>query len=115
MHILISPAKNLDFETQSPIKKYSEPKFLDEAEDLVRTCRKLSTTKLSELMGISEKLALLNKGRFAEWDYINSDELLNALTKVFAKMKNQNFSGLESHASTAKTRLISKAICLIKK
>ena len=68
MHILISPAKNLDFETQSPIKKYSEPKFLDEAEDLVRTCRKLSTTKLSELMGISEKLALLNKGRFAEWD-----------------------------------------------
>lgn len=48
-------------------------------------------------------------------DYINSDELLNALTKVFAKMKNQNFSGLESHASTAKTRLISKAICLIKK
>lgn len=68
MHILISPAKNLDFETPSVTKKFSQPQFIDEAEQLVGVCRKMSVAKLSELMGISEKLARLNMERFAEWD-----------------------------------------------
>ncbi|MEE3234471.1 MAG: peroxide stress protein YaaA [Candidatus Latescibacterota bacterium] len=68
MHILISPAKNLDFETTAVTKKFSQPQFIEKAEELVGVCRKLSASKLTELMGISEKLAQLNVERFAEWD-----------------------------------------------
>ena len=34
MKIVISPAKSIDFESELPTKKYSQPHFLEQAEKL---------------------------------------------------------------------------------
>jgi cytoplasmic iron level regulating protein YaaA (DUF328/UPF0246 family) len=67
MLTVISPAKSLDYESPAPTSKSSQPDFLDDAEVLVGTLRKMSKKKLGELMGISEALAELNHQRYADW------------------------------------------------
>lgn len=67
MLIVISPAKTLDFETPSPTRKCTTPVFLDEAQELVGRLKKLSAADLSKLMGVSSKIAELNRNRYREW------------------------------------------------
>lgn len=64
---VISPAKTLDFETPSTTEDVTQPAFLDQSQRLISELRELSPSQLSELMGISDKLAGLNAARFAEW------------------------------------------------
>ena len=63
MKIVISPAKSLDFESELPTKKYSQPHFLEQAERLNKVLVKKSPKALSKLMGISNILAELNWDR----------------------------------------------------
>lgn len=65
--MLISPAKTLDFDTDSPTAKYSIPEFKKKAEVLVNVLRNYSDNDLKSLMGISSTLATLNYQRFMEW------------------------------------------------
>jgi len=67
MLIVISPAKTLDYETPPATKVCTQPDFLEEATALVRGLSKLSKEEVGELMGISPKLAKLNKERFSNW------------------------------------------------
>ncbi len=67
MLVLISPAKTLDYETPSKTEIHTQPVFLDEAASLVKGLGKLSEEEIGELMGISPKLAKLNKERFENW------------------------------------------------
>lgn len=67
MLAVISPAKRLDFDTPSPTKKYSLPAYLEESTQLIATLRNKSPVDLSNLMGISCKLADLNYQRYAQW------------------------------------------------
>ena len=67
MLVVISPAKNLDYESELPTQEYSQPRLLEQAQELVDRCRSLSPQDLSSLMSISDKLAGLNAARFAEW------------------------------------------------
>ncbi|EEF27156.1 conserved hypothetical protein [Ricinus communis] len=67
MLIVISPAKTLDFATPSPLKKFTQPQFLDESQQLVDTLRDHAPHDLSALMHISDKLGELNWQRFHEW------------------------------------------------
>lgn len=64
MLVVVSPAKNLDFETPVPVENFSQPALLDHAEVLAKTCKKLTPADLSSLMKISDKLATLNANRF---------------------------------------------------
>ncbi|MGQ4878313.1 peroxide stress protein YaaA [Billgrantia sp. LNSP4103-1] len=64
---VISPAKTLDFETPATTKLHSQPDYLERSQELIRILRDYSPQQLSELMGISDKLAGLNAARFAEW------------------------------------------------
>ncbi|PMR76270.1 peroxide stress protein YaaA [Billgrantia endophytica] len=64
---VISPAKTLDFETPATTARYSQPDFLDQSRELIHILADYSPQRLSELMGISDKLAGLNAARFAEW------------------------------------------------
>ncbi|RBW60396.1 peroxide stress protein YaaA [Tenacibaculum sp. E3R01] len=68
MKIIISPAKSLDFETKAITSLYSEPRFLDKSEKLNKKLRTLSKKKISELMKISDDLAMLNYERNQEWE-----------------------------------------------
>ena len=67
MLILISPAKTLDYETPPATEVCTQPDFLDESSALIRGLSKLSEEEVGELMGISPKLAKLNKERFGSW------------------------------------------------
>ena len=64
MLAVISPAKKLDFETDAPPGKHTQPEFLDSAEILVDAARRLSRTELARTMKLSDKLADLNYQRF---------------------------------------------------
>ncbi len=68
MLVLLSPAKTLDFETPYPaLAAPTQPVFLDEAQTLVENLRKFSAPRLARLMGVSDRLAVLNRTRYADW------------------------------------------------
>ena len=64
---VISPAKTLDFETPATTAQATQPDFLDRSRELIGILRDLSPQQISELMGVSDKIAGLNAARFAEW------------------------------------------------
>ncbi|WP_334013651.1 peroxide stress protein YaaA [Alteromonas sp. S167] len=67
MLVVVSPAKNLDFESSIPVSDFSQPAMLEDTDRLMEVCRTLSPADLSSLMKISDKLATLNANRFAEF------------------------------------------------
>jgi cytoplasmic iron level regulating protein YaaA (DUF328/UPF0246 family) len=67
MLVVISPAKNLDYDTPSTTDSFTQPDMLDDAKTLIKHCRKLSPAKIGSLMKISDKLAGLNADRYASW------------------------------------------------
>ncbi|MGP9566734.1 peroxide stress protein YaaA [Halomonas sp. AOP5-B2-8] len=64
---VISPAKTLDFETPSTTDDVTQPSFLSHSQPLIDILHDYSPQQISELMGISDKLAGLNAARFKEW------------------------------------------------
>lgn len=67
MLFVISPAKTLDYESQPNVAIEQTPQFLMQSAELVEIIRSYPPQKLSELMHISDQLAVLNSNRFAEW------------------------------------------------
>lgn len=69
MLVVLSPAKNLDLEPVSLSVETTQPALLDDAKTLVERCKSLSPADLSSLMGISDKLAILNAERFNSFEF----------------------------------------------
>jgi cytoplasmic iron level regulating protein YaaA (DUF328/UPF0246 family) len=67
MLMLVSPAKTLDFTSPLATPVYSQPQFLAESQLLIDGLRQLSPADVSQLMDISDALAVLNVTRFADW------------------------------------------------
>ena len=67
MITVISPAKNLDYDTPAHISRHSQAQLLDHSEELMTVCRTLSPQQIGSLMKISDKLSGLNAARFSEW------------------------------------------------
>jgi len=67
MLIVLSPAKSLDYETPARIKTYTMPRFIDRSAVLIERLRKLAPQDVGDLMDISDKLAVLNVTRYADW------------------------------------------------
>jgi cytoplasmic iron level regulating protein YaaA (DUF328/UPF0246 family) len=67
MIILMNSSKTLNFERPAHISKHTIPEFLDDSELLVARLQKLSVSDFSRLMGVSEKLAVLNVKRYKNW------------------------------------------------
>lgn len=68
MLILLSPAKNMNFDAAPGAPRATKPLFLKDAGELSETTRKLTRSRIKSLMGISEKLADLNYERFQAFD-----------------------------------------------
>ena len=68
MLMLLSPAKNLNFDSAPGAPRATKPVFSKDTAELSETTRKLTRGKLKSLMGISEKLADLNYDRFQAFD-----------------------------------------------
>ncbi len=67
MKVLLSPAKSLDFKSQLPTDKNTSLCFEKEAEYLNSILKRKSPKDLSNLMGISSKIADLNYERNHDW------------------------------------------------
>lgn len=68
MLILLSPAKSLDFETPLPADlAHTLPVFPAQTRELVKAMRAFAPHELASLMHISDALASLNAGRFADF------------------------------------------------
>ncbi|MEP1446214.1 MAG: peroxide stress protein YaaA [Paraglaciecola sp.] len=97
MLVVISPAKNLDYDTPSITNTFTQPEMLDDSHRLIKHCRKLSPAKISSLMKISDKLAGLNADRYAGWhtpfDNSNAKQALLAFNgDVYSGLDASTFS-----------------------
>lgn len=67
MLMVVSPAKNLDYESPPATDRYTQPAFLDDACELIDQLKELEPHQVSNLMSISEKLGQLNADRYQQW------------------------------------------------
>lgn len=67
MLLVVSPAKSLDYDSPLATELYSEPRLLDQSQELVEIMAAKSPGEIKQLMGVSEKLAELNFDRFQDW------------------------------------------------
>jgi len=79
MILLISPAKTLDMQAVYPAIETTQARYLDDSAELIQQLQTLSSDELRSLMGISEKLAVLNYQRFQEWTREQSKDFCPAL------------------------------------
>lgn len=68
MIIVLSPAKTLDFESEPPTDKATEPLFPDRASELIDILSAKSPQEIGSLMSISDQLAELNFERYQDWE-----------------------------------------------
>ncbi|GLX79592.1 UPF0246 protein [Thalassotalea insulae] len=83
MLLVVSPAKNLDYDSPLATEQYSQPELLSHSQILVEQCKTLSPADLSSLMGISDKLAGLNAARFGQWSQPFTPENARAAILAF--------------------------------
>ena len=98
MLTVVSPAKTLDFDVKVKTKRFSEPAFLDEAEQLVNVLREFQPKELSSLMDISDNLAIENFRRYAAWR--QPFNLKNAKQAIFT-FKGDVYIGLRAEQFNA--------------
>ena len=67
MLTILSPAKNLDFETIPCTRHASQPEFVEASSELVGLLRPMTAQQLGKLMQISPRLAELNQRRYQQW------------------------------------------------
>ena len=119
MLYVVSPAKNLDYETPAQTETFTQPELVEEAAELAQVCRQLTPADLSQLMGISDKLAGLNAARFEQWvpefTLANSKQAVLAFNgDVYAGMEAQSFNEQELAYSQTHLRILSGLYGLLK-
>ncbi len=98
MLLVISPAKNLDFDTPAKTQQKSTPDFLEDAQLLIDDLRHLAPQDISALMSISDKLGVLNYDRFQQWSTPFSED--NAKQAVLA-FNGDVYTGLDAESFSA--------------
>ncbi len=93
MLVVISPAKTLDYETAPVTPRSTQPRLLDESQQLIDGARKMSPAQISSLMKISDKLGQLNAARFEAWSTPFNKQ--NAKQAVLA-FKGDVYTGLDA-------------------
>jgi len=93
MLIVLSPAKKLDFSSPLRAPACTQPAFPAQSQILIDVLRQKSPDELALLMGLSEKLAVLNAERFRRWHAPFSPD--NARPAVFA-FRGDVYQGLDA-------------------
>ena len=97
MLLLVSPAKDLDFEPLAKPVSVTQPSMLKQSQQLADICKTLTPADLSSLMHISDKLAGLNAARFAQWQLPFTEQ--NAKAALFA-FNGDVYQGLDASSLT---------------
>lgn len=117
MLTLLSPAKKLNEEGQE-LDNSSLPIFIEDAEKLIKSLRKYSPKKLSELMKLSDSLSELNVDRYAEWELDHSQKVKPAaLTfngEVYTGLDANSFSEKEKETAQNNLRILSGLYGILK-
>ena len=93
MITVISPAKKLSNECYAYEADHSQPSYLNRSTELVNQLKSYEPSHLQSLMGISEKLSVLNWERFQSWEpSFNSDNSRQA----FFTFRGDTYSGLDA-------------------
>lgn len=66
MLILLSPAKTLDYSVD-PKSNHTAPQFLNQSAKLIKVLKEKEPKDIASLMGLSDKLAILNFDRYQSW------------------------------------------------
>ena len=112
MLITISPAKTLDYTSPLATERYTQPALLDHASELIAQCKRLTPAQIASLMGISDKLADLNAGRFSEWQpHFTPDNARQALLAfkgdVYTGLTAEDFSEADFDFAQQHLRMLS--------
>ncbi|MBW2485997.1 MAG: peroxide stress protein YaaA [Deltaproteobacteria bacterium] len=119
MIILLNSSKTLDMQLPARITQHSMPKFSAECEILVKVLRKLSVSELAKLMGMSEKLAVLNAERYRNWQRrpgpANSKQALLAFKgDVFDAMEIESYPLKAFHYAQQHLRILSGLYAILR-
>ena len=93
MLIVLSPAKTLDYESPLATREHSIPEYIDDAKELINGLVRLDAPAITELMGVSEKLAELNVERFEQW---NEQFTFDNSRQAVLAFKGDVYSGLDA-------------------
>ena len=112
MLVVISPAKNLDYDTPAVTEIYTQPEMLDDSQTLIKRCQTLSPANIGSLMKISDKLAGLNADRYASWhtpfDISNAKQALLAFNgDVYTGLDASSFSQADFDYAQQHLRILS--------
>ena len=112
MIALLSPAKNLDFETEPVTPIVTQPDFQAESAQLIKKLSKLSKKKVSELMHLSDNLASLNYERYQTWalpfDTTNAKQAALAFNgEVYTGLATENFTKQDFEFAQQHLRILS--------
>ncbi len=105
MLIVLSPAKTLDFDIQPQTEVFTQPRFLDQAAELVENLKQYTPPQLQKIMKINAKLADLNVQRFADWRLPFNTENAKPAVLVF---KGEVYNGLKADSFSTDDLLYSQ-------
>lgn len=97
MKVILSPAKQLDYETEAPIRPLTEPAFRAKTEAIQEVLRTCKPDDLKSLMGISDSLATRNWSRNQAWQWGQAE---GARAALFA-FAGEVYRGLDAYALPA--------------
>ena len=97
MLIVVSPAKTLDYESDTPVQLFSKPDHLKQSRLLINRLRDFSALDLAELQHVSSNIAELNFERNHDWK--TPFTLNNSRQAVFA-FKGDVYTGLDAYNLT---------------
>ncbi len=112
MILIISPAKNINFDVEMPSIELTEVRFAKEAKHLLNILKEFSATDIASLMGISAKLAQLNFERYQLMEIPYGQSVSKAALLVFngAVFQGMDVLSFENHDlefSQKKLRILS--------
>lgn len=105
MITILSPAKSLDFKSETPTKKYSLSQYLDFSSHIINQLKSYSPGNLRELMKISNGLGELNFIRFQNWTLQHSIE--NSRQAILA-FNGEVYNGLKAYSLSKKDLLFAQ-------
>ena len=112
MLTILSPAKKLSHECFARTQNYTTPAFLNESQVLVDILRRKKPIDLQNLMGISDKLSVLNWERFQNWklplDKSNAKEAIYHFQgDTYSGLNTEDLSSGEITFAQKNTRILS--------
>ncbi|RLD44344.1 MAG: peroxide stress protein YaaA [Bacteroidetes bacterium] len=112
MIVIISPAKNINFDNNQEVPFSSEIRFPNESEELLHELKKYTSSDISKLMKVSSKISQLNFERFQSMNFpFDSNETKSALLvfngAVFQSMNINTFSKSDLEYAQQKLRILS--------